>query len=116
MPCGVWVSASVPGPVPVPLCAQSFLSALEWFEGVALTRHASGPYLLGDSFSLLDIMTISSMERLAAGGVGGGERGARGGKGAGVCDSVHSADRFFRMQLPWECCGTPIGLHRVLWS
>lgn len=47
---------------------QAFLGALSWFEGTALSRHPSGPYLLGDSFSLLDIMTISSMERLAAGG------------------------------------------------
>jgi hypothetical protein len=46
---------------------QSFLGALQWFEGTALSRHPSGPYLLGDSFSLLDVMTISSMERLAAG-------------------------------------------------
>lgn len=53
---------------------QSFLAALDWFEGSALTRHQSGPYLLGESFSVLDIMTISSMERLAAGehqGLGG---------------------------------------------
>jgi glutathione S-transferase len=44
------------------------MDALNWFESSALARHASGPYLLGESFSMLDIMTISSMERLAAGG------------------------------------------------
>lgn len=43
------------------------MSALKWFESDALTRHSSGPYLLGEAFSVLDIMTISSMERLAAG-------------------------------------------------
>lgn len=43
------------------------MDALSWFESNALARHGSGPYLLGESFSMLDIMTISSMERLAAG-------------------------------------------------
>lgn len=47
---------------------KAFVSALEWFEGTALTKYAEGPYLLGEQFSLLDIMVISSMERLAAGG------------------------------------------------
>jgi glutathione S-transferase len=42
------------------------VQALEWFEGTALTRH-EGPYLLGDEFSMLDIMMISSMERIGAG-------------------------------------------------
>jgi hypothetical protein len=46
---------------------QAFLASLQWFEGEALGRHASGPYLLGSEFSVLDIMVISSMERLAAG-------------------------------------------------
>jgi glutathione S-transferase len=49
-------------------CAQAFMDALSWFDSNALARHASGPYLLGESFSVLDIMAISSMERLAAGG------------------------------------------------
>jgi glutathione S-transferase len=53
--------------MPACVCLQSFMSALKWFERDALTRHSSGPYLLGEAFSLLDIMTISSMERLAAG-------------------------------------------------
>jgi hypothetical protein len=42
------------------------LQALEWFEGTALTRH-EGPYLMGAEFSMLDIMMISSMERIGAG-------------------------------------------------
>jgi glutathione S-transferase len=41
------------------------LQALEWFEG-ALGRH-EGPYLLGAEFSMLDIMMISSLERIGAG-------------------------------------------------
>jgi hypothetical protein len=43
-----------------------WLQALEWFEGTALTRH-EGPYLMGAEFSMLDIMMISSMERIGAG-------------------------------------------------
>eukprot|EP00878_Enallax_costatus_P024363 GHUV01025997.1.p1 GENE.GHUV01025997.1~~GHUV01025997.1.p1 ORF type:complete len:308 (+),score=98.65 GHUV01025997.1:768-1691(+) len=46
---------------------KAFVSVLDWFEGTALTRHTEGPYLLGEHFSLLDVMVISSMERLAAG-------------------------------------------------
>lgn len=46
---------------------KAFVSVLDWFEGNALTRHPDGPYLLGEHFSLLDIMVISSLERLAAG-------------------------------------------------
>lgn len=46
---------------------KQFVKALDWFEGTALTRYADGPYLLGADFSLLDIMVISSMERIAAG-------------------------------------------------
>lgn len=46
---------------------QTFTEKLSWFES-ALAKH-DGPYLLGDTFSMLDIMCISFMERLAAGGV-----------------------------------------------
>uniref|UniRef100_A0A383VDH2 GST N-terminal domain-containing protein n=1 Tax=Tetradesmus obliquus TaxID=3088 RepID=A0A383VDH2_TETOB len=44
----------------------AFVKSLEWFEGSALSRH-EGPYLLGAEFSMLDIMMISSLERIGAG-------------------------------------------------
>ena len=63
---GVSRTASVPPPDMESLRA-SFIVALEWFERVALARYQEGPYLLGAEISVLDIMAISAMERLAAG-------------------------------------------------
>lgn len=77
------------------VCMQAFMDALKWFEGTALARHASGPYLLGDSFSLLDIMTISSMERLAAGELG---EECMGMDWPGMCDCAE------RHGWVWEGC------------
>lgn len=54
-------------PVDIASLQEAFVSVLDWFESNALMRYPDGPYLLGEHFSVLDIMVISSMERLAAG-------------------------------------------------
>eukprot|EP00879_Flechtneria_rotunda_P017240 GHRR01018061.1.p1 GENE.GHRR01018061.1~~GHRR01018061.1.p1 ORF type:complete len:536 (+),score=226.49 GHRR01018061.1:832-2439(+) len=63
-------SASTDTTTPTPDIAEleaAFVKAMDWFEGTALAKHPKGPYLLGEDFSLLDIMMISSMERIGAG-------------------------------------------------
>lgn len=53
---------------PLEQLEAEFKSALDWFENDALARYPGGPYLLGETYSLLDIMCISYMERIGAGG------------------------------------------------